>query len=90
MKKKHIVITLLAVGIVLILLSVVLSVASVANKNIIGGADWHTFRYVFFSENRGLFSVLAFCGVVSIVASIVMGLQKKKALNYTHTMHQVP
>ena len=78
MKKNRIVIALFIVGIVFICLSVVLAVVATANKNIIGGADLPTFTYVFFYENRGMYSTLAFCGVVSIIVSVVVGLRKKK------------
>ena len=77
MKKNPIVIALLTAGIVLICLSVVLAVATTANKNIIGGADWPTFTYVFFYESKGLYSALAFGGVVAVVASVAIGLRKK-------------
>lgn len=78
MKKKPIVIALFIVGLVLICLSVALAVIATANKNIIGGADLPTFTYVFFYENRSMYSTLAFCGVVSIIVSVVVGLRKKK------------
>ena len=76
MKKKPIVIA--AIGIVLVCLSLILAAIATANKNIIGGADLPTFTYVFFYENRGMYSTLAFCGVVSIIVSVVVGLRKKK------------
>ena len=78
MKKNPIVIALFIAGIVLICLSVVLAVVATANKNIIGGADWPTFTYVFFYERRGLYSTLAFGGLIAIVVSAVMGMWKKK------------
>ena len=78
MKKKPIVITLLIVGIALVCLSLVLAIVATANKNIIGGADLPTFTYVFFYENRGMYSTLACCGVLSIIAAVVVGLLKKK------------
>lgn len=78
MKKKPIVIALFIAGIVLVGLSVVLAVVITANKNIIGGADWSTFVYVFSHENRGIYSALTCCGVIAIVVSVVMGLKKKR------------
>lgn len=78
MKKKPIVIALFIVGLVFICLSIALAFIATANKNIIGGADLPTFTYVFFYENRGLYSTLACCGVIAIVVSVVMGLKKKQ------------
>ena len=78
MKKNPIIITLFTAGFVLICLAVVLAVIATAGKNVIGGADWPTFIYVFFHERRGLYSALAFGGVIAIVVSTVIGLRKKK------------
>ena len=78
MKKKPIVIALFIVGLVFICLSIALAFIATANKNIIGGADWPTFIYVFSHENRGIYSTLACCGVIAIVVSVVMGLKKKR------------
>ena len=78
MKKKPIVIALFIVGLVFVCLSIALAFIATANKNIIGGADLPTFTYVFFYENRGLYSTLADCGVIAIVVSVVMGLKKKR------------
>ncbi|MBQ4563246.1 MAG: hypothetical protein IJA58_02055 [Lachnospiraceae bacterium] len=78
MKKKPIVITLLIVGIALVCLSLILAVVATANKDIIGGADWPTFTYVFFYENRGMYSTLACCGVISVIVAAVVGVRKKK------------
>ena len=78
MKKKPIVIALFIVGIVFICLSVALAVVATANKNIIGGADWPAFVYVFSHENRGMYSALACGGVISVLTSIVLGVVKKR------------
>ena len=78
MKKKHIVLSLLTLGIVLLVVSVALAVMATASKNIIGGADLPTFLFVFVSEKGGLYSILASLGLAAIIASIVAGLCKKK------------
>lgn len=78
MKKKHIVILLLIIGVILLGVSVVLTVISAGNRNIIGGADFPTYCFVFFHEKGGLHSALAFCGIVSIIISVVIGAVKKK------------
>ena len=78
MKKKHIVIILLIIGILLLLIPIILAIMETANTNIIGGADFSTFRYVFFSKHRRLYSRLAFGGIISIILSIVIGIVKKK------------
>ena len=78
MNKKHIATILLVIGILLLCLSIVLAVIATGNKNIIGGADFPTFVFVFFRENKGLYSTLAFCGIVSLVASAIIRLRKTK------------
>lgn len=78
MKKKQIVILLVAVGIALLVISVALAVMATAGKNIIGGADLPTFLFVFYHEKRGLYSTLASLGVAAIIATFVVGLCKKK------------
>ena len=75
MKKKYS-IALLFVGGVFICLSVLLAIVATANKDIIGGADWSTFCFVFFSENSGLYAFLALIGVL-FVASAVLCITKK-------------
>ena len=77
MRKKHIVVLLLAVGIVLLGVSVVLAIIATGNKNIIGGADLSTFLFVFTYEKRGLYSTLAFLGIAAIAASVVVSVVKK-------------
>ena len=78
MNKKHITTILLVTGILLLCFSIVLAVIATGNKNIIGGADFPTFVFVFFRENKGLYSTLAFCGIVSLVASAIIRLRKTK------------
>ena len=77
MKKKHIVVSLLTIGVVLLSLSVILAMIATGNKNIIGGADLPTFLFVFYYEKRGLYSTLAFFGIAAIIASAVVGRVKK-------------
>ena len=78
MNKKHIATILLVTGSILICLSVVLAVISAGNKHIIGGADFPTFVYVFFYERKGIYSTLAFCGIISLIASVIVWLRKRK------------
>lgn len=78
MIKKHIVVLLLLVGIALLGISVVLAIIATGNKNIIGGADFPTFLFVFYHEKRGLYSALAFSGIAAIIASVVVALAKEK------------
>ena len=78
MNKKHISTMFLVTGILLLCLSIVLAVIATGNKNIIGGADFPTFVFVFFRENKGLYYTLAFCGIVSLVASAIIRLRKTK------------
>ena len=78
MKKKHVATILLVIGIILICLSVVLSVIETGNKNIIGGADFSTFMFVFSYGSKGFYSALAFCGIISLIASAIVRLRKAK------------
>ena len=48
MNKKYMATILLVTGIILICLSIVLAVIETSNKNIVGGADFPTFIFVFF------------------------------------------
>ncbi len=79
MNKKLLAIALSVVGLILICLSIVLALIETGNKDIIGGADFPTFLSVFFREKMGLYSTLAFCGILSLAASAVVGLHKKKS-----------
>ena len=78
MHKKHFAAVLLVMGIVLLCLSMVLAIIATGNKNIIGGADFPTFIFVFFRENGGLYSTLAFCGIASLVLSVVVRSREEK------------
>ena len=78
MKKKYIFVLLLVVGIVLAFTGIILAVIATGNKDIIGGADFSTFNFVFKYENQGLYSTLTFWGFVAIIAAIVGMVMKKK------------
>lgn len=78
MKKKHIVILLLAIGLVLLLTSVILTFMEASKIDVIGGAGLPTLWFVFCSAKNGLYYNLAFLGVCTIIASIVVGIIKKK------------
>ena len=78
MKKKHIVILLLAIGVVLLLTSVILAFMEASKIDVIGGAGLPTLWFVFCSAKNGLYYSMAFYGLCSIVASIVVSLIKKK------------
>ena len=78
MKKKHFTVIFLVIGLILICLSIILAIIATVNKDIIGGSDFPTFVLVFLRGKRGLYSILASCGIVSLVTSAVIGLQKAK------------
>ena len=78
MKKKYLSIVFLIIGLILISLSIILAIIATVNKDIIGGSDFSTFVLVFLRGKRGLYSILASCGIVSLVTSAVIGLQKAK------------
>lgn len=71
MKRKSMKIALLAVGVLLLCASFILTLASMANVNIIGGADWPTFFFIFFKKSGGLHFILALLGVLSIVILLI-------------------
>lgn len=77
MSKKHFTVIFLVIGLILICLSIILAIIATVNKDIIGGADFSTFVLVFLRGNRGLYSVLASCGIISLVTSAVLGLWKR-------------
>ena len=78
MSKKHFTVIFLVIGLILICLSIILAIIATVNKDIIGGSDFSTFVLVFLRGKRGLYSILASCGIVSLVTSAVIGLQKAK------------
>jgi len=78
MKKKALILTLLATGAVLLCVSVVLAAVATASKDIIGGPGLPTFLTVLFHQNGGILAVLAFLGLICILASIVIGIIKKQ------------
>lgn len=77
MKRKIVTNILLALGIILVCVAVVLSVIAIKEKDIIGGASFHTFVYVFFQEHSGIYFLLAVLGVVSIAASVIAHILKR-------------
>ena len=78
MNKKRIAIILLCIGSILICLSIILSIISTLNKDIIGGADFPTFILVLMRENNGVYFYLALCGMISLITSAIIGLKAKK------------
>lgn len=78
MKKKFIFVSLLTIGVALLCISIVFTIISTGSRNIIGGADLHTFLFVFFHEKSGLYSTLAFLGIGAIIASVIVGVVRKK------------
>ena len=78
MKKKYLSIVFLIIGLILISLSIILAIIATVNKDIIGGADFPTLVLVFLRGKRGLYSILASCGIISLVTSAVIGLWKTK------------
>ena len=78
MRKKYIVASLLAIGILLLFGSLLFAAISTASKNIIGGPGLPTFQTVFFTERNGLYSILASVGVVTMIAAAILGMIKVK------------
>ncbi len=78
MRSKWLTYTLLSAGLLLLCLSVTLSLIATANKDIIGGAGWPTFSLVFFRENGGVYFLMALLGTLSLIASLVLSVFRKK------------
>ena len=78
MEKKYFTVIFLAVGLILICLSIILAIIATVNKDIIGGADFSTFLFVFSRGKGGIYFILAFCGIISLATSAVIGLWKAK------------
>lgn len=78
MKKKYFTVVFLAVGLILICLSIILAIIATVNNDIIGGADFSTFVLVFSRGKGGIYFILAFCGIISLATSAVIGLWKAK------------
>ncbi|MBE6551278.1 MAG: hypothetical protein E7665_03985 [Ruminococcaceae bacterium] len=77
MKKKHILAMLLITGIILMCSGVILAFARTNAKDIIGGADIHTFLFVFFNGNGGTYFYLTLSGLIElIVLSILRRISK--------------
>ena len=81
MKKKHIAIIFLCLGIVLVCLSIVLAIIVAMNKDIIGGADLPTVLLVLRHENKGVYFYLHICGIISLIVSAIIALKAKKHKN---------
>jgi hypothetical protein len=77
MKKKYFTIIFLVVGLILICLSIILAIVATVNKVISGGPDFPTILLVFSRGKGGLYSILASCGIISLVISAVLGLRKR-------------
>ena len=78
MKKKYLTVIFLIIGLILICLSIILAIIATVNTDIIGGADFPTFRFVFLHGKNGFYLILASCGIVLLAASAVLGLWKRK------------
>ncbi len=78
MKKKYLTVIFLIIGLILICLSIILAIIATVNTDIIGGADFPTFRFVFLQGKNGFYLILASCGIVLLAASAVLGLWKRK------------
>ena len=72
MERKNIKMVLCIIGLILLTISIILTFVSMANVNIIGGADWPTFFFIFFRMSDGLYSILAFLGILSIAISLFL------------------
>lgn len=81
MKKKLIVILLLALGIALIFLSYVLTVRAASKLNIIGGVRGPIVEFIFWHGDGGIYCILAGLGVLSLASSIILAIVWKNKNN---------
>lgn len=77
MKNKHITSILMTIGILFLVLGFLLAVVSTSSKNVVGGADIHTFLFVFFNENGGVYFYLSLLGIAEIIASVIVRRRSK-------------
>ena len=72
---KHILLCILGIGVLLLVASVVITIAAAKNANIIGGAGWPTLMFCFDATGADW---LAFLGVlVTLISSILLAVRKK-------------
>ena len=72
-KSKHIAWALLGIGIVLVFVSAVITVYSMRKINIVGGADWPTFRLFLANGVKGLYFTMMMVGFATILVSVIKG-----------------
>ncbi len=78
MDKRLLSIFLLFIGITLICGSVGFALLETANTDIVGGADIHTFLYVFTKAHFGGYAIAAVAGaVIAAVSFIVYPIKRK-------------
>lgn len=77
MKKKVVSNVFLIAGIIMAVLSVVLTFVTASKIDIIGGADWPTLFFVFYAKNNGLYFNLCCLGVVGIIVGLILKKTKK-------------
>jgi len=77
MKKKVVSNVFLIAGIIMAVLSVVLTFVTASKIDIIGGADWQTLLYVFCEKNNGLYYNLCCLGVVWVIVGLILKKTKK-------------
>ena len=76
--KKNIAIVLLVIGIIFICLSIFLTVIATVNKDIIGGVSYFpSALFVLRHEHNGLYFYLHICGIISLIASVIITLKAK-------------
>lgn len=77
MKRKFVLISLVAAATLLVCASLILTILSASGKSIIGGADLPTLTFVFFRESGGVYFLLALLGVFCFLTACVIGMKKK-------------
>ena len=70
---------LLIAGIALVVAAVTCAVVATANTNMIGGADFPTFLFIFSRYRGGLYSLLTGIGLLLILISLLIRPRKPRA-----------
>lgn len=83
MKQKYTVLTLRILGAALICFSIIVTIIQTNNFNIVGGADFSTYCYVFIWGRGRLYNSLTVLGFAAIIASFITTCKNKTLKNIT-------
>ena len=78
MKNKVTSVILSSIGLILFIMPIVLATVKTLGMNVIGGPGFSTFVFVFTNQCRGRYPWISLCGVLCIVATIILSVLKNK------------